>query len=1105
MTIIQGTINNDSLDVQSDTTSISANSGVDTAVFSGNYADYTFSQSDSYVSLMTHNTTGQVVSLFGVEYLQFDNGLIEFVDKDNGSFKLDNNASPWKYSDVKITSPGNDGVSSKYLSSVNEFSVVWFSEFDNEGIYIKGFNELGNVVIDETQVDSNSYTEEGSPDIAILRDGNYVATWMAYHNDGTYYGIYAQKIDQNGDFIGDETKVNTYDSARQLGHNYPSISALHDGGLIITYTSRGQDDYGDGIYAQRFDVNLNKIGDEFQIEKTGIYPDITTLNNGHFVVAWQSDNQDGSGIGIFSQIYNTGAGKVGSEFRVNTYTQNNQTNPSIATLKDDGFVITWSSYNQDGSDYGIYAQLYNNDGSLAGNEFQVNTRTYAHQSGSSVTGLADGGFVIVWNSEMQEGGRDKGTGVYAQRFNSDSTLNGDEFHVNSYINGDQGSAKVVGLGNGGFIVTWKSENKDNSDYDLYAQRYDSDGSALGEVALNAIPEITSIAIATVDEDSEYSYQFTVDDLDVLDTVSLSADSIPSWLSFDASTGVLSGTPENDDVGVHNIILNSAIVQQVADDVSLAQEFTVTVANTNDTPTVSTAIADASTDEDTAYSYDTSANFTDVDTGDGATYIATLAGDSALPSWLSITSAGVLSGTPLNADVGLIDIKVTRTDTAGESATDTFVLTVVNTNDAPVAATSPQITMNTSLGTIVFELNAELAPITVENILDYVNSDFYDDTLFHRVIPDFMVQGGGFTTGMVNSPTNDPIILESDNGLSNLRGAIAMARTSTPDSATSQFFINLVDNSFLDYQSVSNPGYAVFGEVVSGLSVIDSIAQVSTTTVGGYQNVPLTDVVISSFQQTSLGQINDTSINEDAAYSYDASAHFTDVDIGDTLTYSATLSGGSALPSWITINSSTGLLSGTPGNNDVGTTDVTVTATDTSNTSIFDTYTLTVDNTNDAPILSGVFAGSIVEGDTNNLVNTVVIDDIDIGDVLDISLDTLIGNYGSVSFSSDFEWSYALNNGNSEVIKLATNETLTDAFVLSVSDGIETISKNIDITVQGKDAIFKIGTLSPQTIDANNPNIDLTLDSDEIVEDAMIKSGYTSSVGLTSAWNTNTNT
>ncbi len=603
----------------------------------------------------------------------------------------------------------------------------------------------------------------------------------------------------------------------------------------------------------------------------------------------------------------------------------------------------------------------------------------------------------------------------------------------------------------------------------------------------------------LESSGEVNYSDYVNSLLNLMTTDVYVEIDNTW--YDESIPVLS-----DDVEL------SALPVEVPNDYGSASIYPITdavyslpVEPTNTAPTLSSAIADISINEDVPYSYDASANFTDVDTGDTATY--TVSGN---PTWLSIDAAtGVLSGTPDNDDVATINVTVTRTDTAGDSASDTFALTVDNTNDAPVVKTSPQITMNTSLGAIVFELDAELAPITVENILNYVNSGFYDDTLFHRVISGFIVQGGGFTTGMVYSPTSDPIILESDNGLSNLRGTIAMARTSVPDSATSQFFINLVDNSFLDYQSVSNPGYAVFGEVVSGLSVIDSIAQVSTTTVGGYQNVPLTDVIVTSFQQTSPGRISDASTDEDAAYSYDASANFTDVDTGDTLTYSAVIDNGdsttSDLPSWLSINSTTGVLSGTPNNGDVGSLNIKVSATDASSASASDAFVLTIDNTNDAPTLSGDFAGSIVEGDTNNLVNTVVIDDVDIGDVLDISLDALIGNYGSVVFDSNFEWTYTLDNNNTDVISLSSGETLVDTFELTVSDGTATISKDIDITINGKDAVFNIGTPTPQTIDTNNPNIDLTLDSGQFVKDALVDLGYASITGLSSSWNANSKT
>ena len=166
---------------------------------------------------------------------------------------------------------------------------------------------------------------------------------------------------------------------------------------------------------------------------------------------------------------------------------------------------------------------------------------------------------------------------------------------------------------------------------------------------------------------------------------------------------------------------------------------------------------------------------------------------------------------------------------------------------------PQVTLQTRLGTVVIELDPTHAPVTVANMLAYVNDAYYDGTLFHRVIKNFMVQGGGFTPGLVpRTPTYDAIVLESNKGLSNLRGTIAMARTDVADSATSQFFINHVDNLFLNYSNAANPGYAVFGRVTAGLSVIDSLAQVAVTNVGANGNVPVSDEVITSIRQSVAG-------------------------------------------------------------------------------------------------------------------------------------------------------------------------------------------------------------------------------------------------------------
>ena len=158
-----------------------------------------------------------------------------------------------------------------------------------------------------------------------------------------------------------------------------------------------------------------------------------------------------------------------------------------------------------------------------------------------------------------------------------------------------------------------------------------------------------------------------------------------------------------------------------------------------------------------------------------------------------------------------------------------------------------VRMTTSQGDIVIELDAAKAPKTVENFLSYVKSGFYNGTIFHRVIPGFMIQGGGFEPGMMQKPTRSPIKNEADNGLANAIGTIAMARTNDPHSATAQFFINVKDNGFLNH-SAPNPqgwGYCVFGKVTQGMDIVQAIEKVKTTSRMGHQDVPEQDVVIES--------------------------------------------------------------------------------------------------------------------------------------------------------------------------------------------------------------------------------------------------------------------
>lgn len=167
------------------------------------------------------------------------------------------------------------------------------------------------------------------------------------------------------------------------------------------------------------------------------------------------------------------------------------------------------------------------------------------------------------------------------------------------------------------------------------------------------------------------------------------------------------------------------------------------------------------------------------------------------------------------------------------------------NGAVHAAEAPRVSLKTNMGELVLELYPEKAPKTVANFLEYVKSGHYDGTIFHRVISNFMIQGGGFDTEMTQKPTNPPVENEAKNGLKNDIYTVAMARTSAPHSATAQFFINVRNNAFLDYPGQDGWGYTVFGKVIKGTNVVDKIKSVQTANSGMHQNVPVKPVVIES--------------------------------------------------------------------------------------------------------------------------------------------------------------------------------------------------------------------------------------------------------------------
>ncbi len=331
---------------------------------------------------------------------------------------------------------------------------------------IYGFN--GSPLNSNIPLANGSEVNETLPSLCTFGNGDFGVAYVR-SKDGSYSNIYARLFDAGGGLIGDKFEVNTDTSSNK---GYPSMATMSNNGFVIAWHSYLQDGDSWGVYAQRYSVGGNTLGGEFQVNTYYINsqgaPRIAVLSNGGFVITWESIGQDGSGYGVYAQLYSTSGSRSGGEFRVNTYTANDQRLPSIASLNNGGFVIAWQSYGEDGSGYGVYAQRYSVSGLPSGSQFQVNTYTTITQSNPSVAGLSGGGFMITWESYGQDG---SGYGVFAQGYSASGSPSGGEFQVNTHTTNDQDTPNVAGLSDGGFVIAWRSNWQDGDGYGVYARLF----------------------------------------------------------------------------------------------------------------------------------------------------------------------------------------------------------------------------------------------------------------------------------------------------------------------------------------------------------------------------------------------------------------------------------------------------------------------------------------------------------------------------------------------------------------------------------------------------------------------------------------------------------
>ena len=516
---------------------------------------------------------------------------------------------------------------------------------------------------------------------------------------------------------------------------------------------------------------------------------------------------------------------------------------------------------------------------------------------------------------------------------------------------------------------------------------------IGVTNVNDAPVITSTAKTKSTEGFEYAYTIEASDVDEGDVITLAATTKPDWMTFDSATGALSGTPTNEHVGDHSVVLTVTDGSGAVD----TQTFTVSVSNTNSAPTISST-AITSVNEDSAYSYTFEA--TDADVGDTFTLSA-----QTLPSWLTFNSStGVLSGTPTNTHVGNHSVVLTATDNNSAVSTQSFTVTVSNTNDAPTV------------------------PSTALTAVD-------EDTLY------------SYTFEAEDVDVGD---------------SLTLAATTKPD--------------WLSFNASSG---VLSGTPVNTNVGNHSIVLAATDGNGAVTTQSFTLTVTNTNDAPTVTSSAVTTVDEDAAYSYTFLA--ADVDIGDNVSLSATTK-----PDWLEFDSSTGVLSGTPTNSNVGDHSVVLTATDDSGAEVSQSFTITVANTNDAPVLS-VSNGSLTEDSgTYTASGTLVGSDVDANTTLTYSTNTTTGSYGALTLNtSTGAYSYTLDNANTEVQGLNGSETLLETFTVSVSDGLATTSGTLSFTINGTNDSPTGLTLSANNVVENNSGATIgTLSASDLDDDTL---------------------
>ncbi len=865
-------------------------------------------------------------------------------------------------------------------------------------------------------------------------DGDFVVTWSSFGQDGSGDGVYAQRYNKDGVTQGSEFRINTTTSGNQ---RYSTVAMDASGDFVVTWSSFGQDGSGWGVYAQRYNAAGVAQGSEFRVNTTTtnaqVFSTVAMDTSGDFVVTWSSNAPGGSGYEVYAQRYNAAGVTQGSEFRVNTTTNGNQQYSTVAMDADGDFVVTWSSYAQDGSGWGVYAQRYNQDGEAKGSEFRVNTTTTNAQLYSTVAMDTNGDFVVTWSSPDGSG-----FGVYARRYNADGTPAPEgEFRVNTTTTGDQRYSTIAMDADGDFIITWSSVGQDGSNSGVYARRYNADGTATPEGEFRVNTYTTSnqhYSSVAMDASGNFVVDWSSAGQDG------SGDGVYSQLyQGDApvldlngpTSGINYAATFTEDGGAAVIVDSTNLTLSDVDHTTLNRA-TVTITNPLDGTAEALAATTTGTNITATYS--------------AGTGVLSLEGIDTLAHYQQVLRSVTYNNTSQNPDTTPRNISFVVNAGATNSAVATTTLTVNAVNDPPI------LDLEGSASGINYaaSFTENGGAVAVVNSSNLSLSDVDNTTVNSATVTiTNLLDGAAEALAATTTGTNITATYSSGTGVLALNGTATLGeyqqvlRTVTYNNTSQSPNTTARNISF-----VVNDGAAT------------TAVATTTLTVNAVNDAPTVGNVIPNQSAT-----------EDSLFSVIIPANtFNDVDAGDILTYTATLSNNDPLPSWLSFDPTTRTLSGIPDNENVGSLGIKVTATDTAGATVSSSFNLAIANTNDAPTVGNAIADHKTPAGVpfsftfaDNTFN-----DVDTGDSLTytatLSNSNPLPNWLSFNPTTHtFSGTPATEN----VGYLAITVTATDTAGTTVSDTFNLAIQNTLNGTSGANTL--VGTAFDDIINANGGN------------------------------------